>query len=109
MARPKALKPGKPTTIFAWNDASKKYEAFSLLPDGSLPVGGSDLTVRIDDVGSGIKYIGKAAPGTATSASTWQVFRLDSSASPDLTKLYADGVAAFTKRWDDRATYTYST
>ncbi len=68
---------------------------------------GSYLVVNIDDVGSGVCYVGKAAPGTATSAASWQVFRL-TEASGDLTMVWADGDADFNNVWDDRASLSYS-
>lgn len=81
----------------------------------TVDVSGSSVTanpteyiVQCDDAGSGIIYVGKAVAGTATSASTWQIFRLDESSTPDFTKLFADGVSTFTKVWDSRSGYTYS-
>jgi hypothetical protein len=66
------------------------------------------LDVLLDEDGD-LTYVGEATPGTATSAASWRIFRMDESASGDeeLLKRYADGVATFTKIWDDRATYGY--
>ena len=66
------------------------------------------LITQLDDAGSGITYVGKAAAGTATSSAAWQIFRIDESSAPDMNVLYADGVTTFTKEWDDRSLYSYS-
>lgn len=55
-----------------------------------------------------LTYIGEALPGTANSAATWRIFRLDETNDPDLEIRWADGTADFDKVWDDRASYTYS-
>lgn len=66
------------------------------------------LITQLDDAGSGITYVGKAAAGTATSSAAWQIFRIDESSAPDMNVLFADGVTTFTKEWDDRSLYSYS-
>ena len=55
-------------------------------------------------------YIGKAVPGTATSAASWQIKRITKSDSTLLwpTKGSPDpGHNKFVHVWDDRATLTY--
>ena len=64
-------------------------------------------TKLIDKVGD-LTYIGEADPGTAESAATWRIARIDEALDPDLQITWADGTADFIKVWDDRATYTYS-
>lgn len=64
--------------------------------------------IRIDDAGSSLTYVGQAAAGSSAASAVWRIKRMDDSASPDLTILWADGVSTFTKVWNDRATYTYS-
>ncbi len=69
---------------------------------------GVDYNVLIDTVGD-IKYVGSSLPGTATSASTWSIKRIDlSDTGGDVDVTYANGSADFDKVWDDRATYTYT-
>lgn len=64
-------------------------------------------TTLIDEVSSTVTYIGKADVGSATSASVWQIMKI--SVSGTITNFaWASGVTTFTKKWDDRATYTYS-
>ena len=58
-----------------------------------------DTTTTTDAV-----YIGKALPGSATSAAAWQIVKIDTAAG---SKIYADDVTAFTKIWNDRTTYGY--
>ena len=58
---------------------------------------------RLDD-GSTYLYVGEANPGTANSSTGWRIKRYTQS---DLTGKWADATSAFTKIWDNRATYTY--
>lgn len=66
---------------------------------------GAGLAVRTDDVGSGVTYVGEAAPGAATSASVWRVRRVTS--TEDTILEWADGDSAFDNVWDNRASLTY--
>ena len=59
----------------------------------------------IDTVGD-ITYVGKAAPGTSTSESTWQIMKIDSSSNPT-TVLYADSNINFDNVWDNRGSLSY--
>lgn len=67
--------------------------------------GGGSYETRIDEVSATVSYIGKATPGVATSAASWQVTKLDTTTGLILS--YADDVTTFTKIWDNRASYTY--
>ena len=49
-------------------------------------------------------YLGKATPGTATSAAGWQIKRYNKSAGH---MSFADDATTFTKVWDDRTSYSY--
>lgn len=51
------------------------------------------------------KYIGEAAPGTATSAGSWRIQRLTVA---DNTIVWADGDGEFNNVWDDYASLSYS-
>lgn len=55
-------------------------------------------------------YTGEAAPGTATSAPSWRISKvnLDASSGNPTSKLWADGVSTFTKVWDNHASYGYT-
>lgn len=66
-----------------------------------------DLTVRVDEPGGGITYIGFAPIATAESDASWQIFKItESGASTNI--LYADGNSAFDNVWDDRTGLSYS-
>lgn len=65
------------------------------------------LATRIDEASATITYVGKATPGTATSAGTWQVQRLTDTGS-GLTVEWADGDDEFDNVWDSRAGLSYS-
>jgi len=61
---------------------------------------------RLDDTTTlNMIYIGEATPGTATSASTWRIKRLDVSAG--LIIQWADS-GDFTQVWNNRASLTYN-
>jgi hypothetical protein len=63
--------------------------------------------VRIDSPSGTITYIGKALAGTATSAATWQIKRIED-VSTETIILFADGNTSFDNVWNDRASLTYS-
>lgn len=62
--------------------------------------------VFLDEASATITYVGEANPGTASSAASWRIKRLDSTSGLLIT--WADGDSNFDKVWDDRASYTYS-
>lgn len=64
--------------------------------------------VRVDVASGTVTYVGKAAPGLGTSASEWQILRLTSDISGNLTVEWADGNAEFDNVWDNRASLSYA-
>lgn len=68
---------------------------------GGKPV----LHTKVDPASSTVTYIGKAAPGVATSAASWAIKKIDSSSGVDITWA-ASGLS--TQVWDDRASLSYS-
>ena len=67
------------------------------------------LIVLLDDVTtSNVSYIGKAAPGTATSAAKWQIAKLNVAGTPVTLDLKFAAEGAFTQIWDNRASLTYA-
>jgi len=64
--------------------------------------------VDFDDSNNYI-YTGEALPGTATSAASWRITRVEFVGSDeDVVKLYADGDANFDNIWDNRGVLAYS-
>jgi myosin heavy subunit len=63
--------------------------------------------LEVDSGDSTIKYIGKAFPGTATSAASWQIKRMTKSAT-GLVIDFADGSSVAGQVWDDRESLSYS-
>ena len=63
----------------------------------------------LDEVGT-LTYVGEAAPGSATSAAVWRIFRLDETGSGDeeLIKKFASGSTNFDQIWDNRLALSYS-
>ena len=77
-------------------------------PQG-YPIQGSndEVATRIDDVGGGVSYVGRAKPGTATSDPKWQIRRVTITA-PDSVVEWADGNNDYDNVWDDRLALSYS-
>ena len=61
-----------------------------------------------DQVSDVLAYAGKAVPGTATSAASWQVRELVFNAAGDVSARFADGDALFNNVWDNRGSLSYS-
>lgn len=96
-----------------WSTVISSYRGPGKL-NASLGTGGSGgsstvvvYAVELDDVGSGVTYVGEALPGTLVSASTWRIKKITETGA-DIAITWADGVSTLTKKWDDRLTYTYS-
>ena len=72
-------------------------------------LGGGNNITQVDVAAASLTYIGYAVPGTATSAASWKIFRVDESGGGgDAVILYAAGVTTFTNIWDNRAALAYS-
>jgi len=95
-------------SILIYDPAKKKFivESFINILDRLK----ADLEVQynrlIDTEGQYI-YIGEALPGTATSAASWRIKRVNQQAGDDYEIIWADGTADFTKIWDNRLSLTY--
>jgi hypothetical protein len=95
--------------LYVWNPSTLAFEVAST--DTFAGTGGSastDEATRVDVVSSTTTYVGKAAVGSATSASVWKIQRLTSNAEGDLTVEYATGAATYLNVWDNRASLSYS-
>ena len=68
---------------------------------------GVTRSVRLDTEGD-LTYVGRAEPGASEAAAVWQIQRMDSSVTDDLTILLADGNSQFDNVWADRAGLSYS-
>ena len=68
---------------------------------GSSPTYESFVDTTTD---TNLVYLGKALPGTATSAASWQIKRYNKSAGH---MSFADDETTFTKQWSERTTYGY--
>jgi hypothetical protein len=66
----------------------------------------TDGKALITEVSGGTTYVGKAPPGSATSAAKWQVSRIVV-AGGTTTVTWADGNITYDNVWDDRASLTY--
>lgn len=65
----------------------------------------ADETQLIDVTGNDI-YIGYALPGTANTAASWKIKRINT-VNP-ISIYWADSSTLYNKVWNDRATYTYA-
>jgi len=61
------------------------------------------------DISGHLIYVGAATPGSATSATKWQILKFTYDGGGNMTsQLWAAGSAAFDKIWDDKGNYQYS-
>jgi hypothetical protein len=91
-------------------EAIMMYEMFSRVGNdvsgqAYIRVGGVDQQQYVEQSGN-YYYVAYSLPGTATSASNWKIKRVD--VSNPITTKWADGSTLYNKKWDDRATYSYS-
>lgn len=61
---------------------------------------------RIDEASATVTYVGKAKPGTATSAASWLIQKVDTTSGT--TVLFGGGAAKFDQVWDNRAALSYA-
>jgi len=89
-------------------DATGKPVVVELTVDGKIPVeaGATSTYESYNDTTSdtNLVYLGKALPGTATSAAGWQIKRYNKSAGHTS---FADDTTTFTLIWDNRSSYGY--
>ena len=64
------------------------------------------IAFRVDPASSTVTYLGKAAPGTATSTAAWQISKVDTTSGTVIT--WADSDDNYDNVWDDRASLSYS-
>ncbi|KKS24841.1 MAG: hypothetical protein A2736_00370 [Candidatus Yanofskybacteria bacterium RIFCSPHIGHO2_01_FULL_41_27] len=70
----------------------------------TISFGGFKFTLRLDTVGD-IDYVGEAAIGTATSAASWRIKRVDSTTG---VIIQWAGTGVFDQVWNNRASLSYS-
>lgn len=88
---------------------AKKVINYQVGPDGNAySESPSDLQIRIatDSGTATTQYIGKAAPGVATSEAKWQIKKLNEATGTVIT--FADGDIEFDNIWDNRQSLSYS-
>lgn len=68
-----------------------------------------DTRTEIDYVSTTLRYVGRASPGSATSAAAWKITRQTFDSSQRLIRTaFADGDANYNNVWDNRASLSYS-
>jgi hypothetical protein len=78
------------------------------LQGGSIPVvmGSSTYKLLLDDTSTAnVTYVGRAAIGSSTGSTAWQIQKIDETSGMSIT--WAD-TALFTAKWDDRLSESYS-
>lgn len=73
---------------------------------GEGPVAESPRAKRVDFVGDTLIYLGEADPGTAESAASWRIKKIDTTG--DISILWADGNNNYDNVWDNRLSLSYS-
>ena len=93
---------------YAW-DVEDTGAAHVLIKGTDVSLGAAvDYITEYDEVSSVLAYAGKALPGSATSAASWQVKELTFTAGGDISVRLADGDASFNNVWDNRGSLSYS-
>ena len=73
---------------------------------GTVAVSSPTYKTRIDDTTTaGITYVGKAAIGTAESAASWQISKIDETGSETIITWSGSG---FTAIWNNRTSISYT-
>jgi hypothetical protein len=98
-------------SVLTWNTSLNKFEL--VLPQNN---GGTTTTTdeevpyakRIDFVSDTVLYKGEAAVGSSETSPVWRIHKVVMGSDSDVTETWANGSAAYDKRWDNRASYIYS-
>lgn len=88
----------KKVALYTYNSGTDTLEPYT----GSD--GASFETIFDDTTEAGNIYLGKATPGTAYSAASWQIKKFNGTTK---ATTFADDVTTYTKTWNDRTTYNY--
>lgn len=85
----------------SFQNSSGNQVRATLNPDGSIPISSPTYKLLLDDTSTAnVTYVGKAAIGSATSASVWQIQKIDETSGMVITW---GGTGAFDQEWDERA------
>lgn len=83
------------------------YSYIPIDPNSYVPTSTGPLAILIDATSNTVSYSGKAAVGSVTSAAVWQISKITTTNQGSVTVQYANGSAAFSQIWDNRALLTY--
>lgn len=92
----------------AYEESDGTYYEIKVFPTGEQAIATvtTPLAVKVDEASSTVTYVGKAKMGTATSAASWQIFKV--SVSGNVTSItWCDSNNNFDNIWDNRAGLTY--
>ena len=88
----------KRVLLYGWDPANLQKVRIKTNESGMIESGSDQYKIIIDETTTeDVIYIGKAPRGTATSATTWEVMKIDSTGATSIFT-WADGA------WDNRAT-----
>jgi hypothetical protein len=94
--------------VLVFDPILKKFKAVSFSQLVNSVTGEAVKYTKLVDKDGTYTYIGEAEPGTAESASTWRIYRVDETNDPDLEIKWANGTSDFDKSWTGRTGYSYS-
>jgi hypothetical protein len=89
--------------ILKYNAATDKMEYVDETTGGEEVV----LTLRLDDVGGGVTYVGEAEAGSAEGSAVWRIKKIIE-VGADITILYKNGNTNFDNIWSDHLVQDYS-
>jgi hypothetical protein len=99
--------------VFMWDSLSNQWVPRTVQEFAAviLPILENDLNTQynklVDVIDPLTMYVGEALPGTATSSPTWRIKKITEISGGDISVLWADGSADFSRIWDNRATLNY--
>lgn len=75
-------------------------------PTGAIRTLEPGLALILDNSATPVLYVGQALPGTATSAASWSIKKIDTTSG--IVIKWADGDTLYDNIWDNRASLSYS-
>ena len=85
--------------VNAYDEASQSIKTTS--------AGATEYSIQMDQVTADLLYVGYAVTGTATTAPSWKIKKIETTGGVT-SVLFANGVADYTNIWSMRASLTYS-
>jgi hypothetical protein len=96
--------------VLAYSQSAKKIVFIDPTTGGTTTTTDEEMpySKRIDFISDNEMYKAEAAVGSPENSPVWRIRKVTLATDNDVAELWANGSAAYDKRWDNRASYTYS-